>query len=105
MAGVIPTPLWIVLFFVSAVIFAFMLFFADSGERKTTQAMLMGAVTATITTLLLLIVFFDRPFNDGVGGLQPDSMERTLDIIDQNLDDLGITVDAPCDARGVATDA
>ena len=104
-AGVIPTPLWIVLFFVSAVIFAFMLFFADSSERKTTQAMLMGAVTATITTLLLLIVFFDRPFNEGVGGLQPDSMERTLDIIDQNLDDLGITVDPPCDDRGVATDA
>jgi len=103
-AGVIPTPLWIVLFFVSAVIFAFMLFFADSSEGKVTQAMLMGAVTATISTLLLLIVFFDRPFNDGIGGLQPDSMERTLDIIDQNLGDLGITVDPPCDARGVATD-
>src|SRR5829696_3092321 len=28
--GVIPSPLWIVLFFISAVIFVFMLFFADS---------------------------------------------------------------------------
>ena len=41
-AGVIPTPLWLVLFFTSALIFCFMLFFADSGERAVTQAMLMG---------------------------------------------------------------
>ena len=32
--GVIPAQLWVVLFFISAVIFAFMLFFADSGERR-----------------------------------------------------------------------
>ncbi len=31
--GVIPIPLWIVLFFIAAVIFVYMLFFADSGER------------------------------------------------------------------------
>ena len=101
-AGVIPTPLWIVLFFVSALIFAFMLFFADSAEGRGTQAMLMGAVTATITTLLLLIVFFDRPFNDGVGGLQPDSMERSLDIMETTLDHLDVDVELPCDADGVA---
>ena len=35
--GVIPTPLWIVLFFISAVIFVYMLFFADRGERAVTQ--------------------------------------------------------------------
>ena len=42
--GVIPTPLWIVLFFISIVIFVFMLFFADSGEGAVTQAVLMGSV-------------------------------------------------------------
>ena len=40
--GVIPTPLWVVLFFISVVIFVFMLFFADSGEGAVTQAVLMG---------------------------------------------------------------
>jgi hypothetical protein len=102
-AGVIPTPLWIVLFFVSAVIFAFMLFFADSSERRATQAMLMGAVTATITTLLLLIVFFDRPFTDGVGGLQPDSMERTLVIMGEVMAAEGIEATPPCNTEGIAT--
>ena len=32
--GVIPTPLWIVLFFISGVIFVYMLFFADRGEGR-----------------------------------------------------------------------
>ena len=31
--GVIPSPLWLVLFFTSGLIFVYMLFFADSGER------------------------------------------------------------------------
>ena len=47
--GVIPTPLWIVLFFIAGVIFAYMLFFADSGERAVAQAMLMGSVASVIT--------------------------------------------------------
>ena len=37
-AGVIPTPLWIVLFFITAVIVVYMLFFADRGERAVVQA-------------------------------------------------------------------
>ena len=46
--GVIPTPLWIVLFTISVVIFAYMLFFADKGEGAVTQAMLMGSVVFVI---------------------------------------------------------
>ena len=37
-AGVIPTPLWIVLFFIASVIFVFTLFFADSGEPAVVKA-------------------------------------------------------------------
>lgn len=100
--GIIPSPLWIVLFFVSAVIFLFLLFFADSGEGPVTQAMLMGSVMSVITLLLLLLVFFNQPFQDDVGGLQPDSMERVLRIIDQTVASEGLTVTLPCDERGVA---
>ena len=34
--GIIPSPLWLVLFFISGVIFVYMLFFADraSGRRR-----------------------------------------------------------------------
>ena len=98
--GVIPTPLWAVLFFSAALIFVFMLFFADSGERAAVQAMLIGSVTAVITAMLLLLNFLDNPFHGGVGGLQPVAMERTLEIIEQELQIVGQVDAAPCDARG-----
>src|SRR5688500_5621592 len=53
--GVIPTQLWIVLLFIAAVIFVYMLFFADSGERAVTQSVLMGAVVSVIVMLFLLL--------------------------------------------------
>jgi hypothetical protein len=100
--GVIPTPLWIVLFFISVVVFVYVLFFADSGERAVTQSLLMGAVTSVIVTLLLLLTFLDSPFQRGVGGLQPVAMERTLRIIDEALRLTGIEVRIPCDDQGSA---
>jgi hypothetical protein len=98
--GVIPIPLWIVLFFISSVIFVFMLFFADSGEGAVTQGLLMGGVTAVIVTMLLLLNFLDNPFHTGLGGLRPVAMERTLRIVDEALGAVGTQVQLPCDARG-----
>ena len=98
--GVIPTPVWVVLFLLSIVIFVYMLFFADSGERAVTQALLMGAVAAAIVSLLLLIRFLDNPFNEGVGGVRPVAMERSLRIIDQALAAAEREVEPPCDLEG-----
>jgi hypothetical protein len=100
--GVIPTPLWVVLFFISAVVFAYMLFFADSGEGAVTQGLLMGAVTSVIVTMLLLLSFLDSPFQSGVGGVRPIAMERTLRIVDEALGLTGIDVRTPCDEEGSA---
>jgi hypothetical protein len=98
--GVIPTPLWIVLILLSAVIFVYMLFFADSGERAVTQGLLMASVATAITALLLLIGFLDQPFTDGVGGVKPVAMERALDVIDDALAAAEREVEPPCDAAG-----
>jgi hypothetical protein len=98
--GVIPAPLWVVLAFISAVIFVFMLFFADRSEGALTQAVLMGSVATVIVAMLLLIRFLDSPFHEGVGGVRPVAMERTLDIIDQALSAANRRVPPPCDARG-----
>lgn len=103
-AGVIPLALWLVLFVTAGVIFWFMLFFADSAEGPVVQATLMGGVAIVITAMLLLINALDNPFRDGTGGLQPTAMERTLRLIDQELEVVG-GVTLPCDARGVATTA
>jgi hypothetical protein len=99
--GVIPTPLWFVLFFIAGIVFVYMLFFADPAEGRVTQAMLMGSVTAVLTALLLLLATLDRPFQRGVGGLKPVAMERSLDIIDQALAAIDGRVVPPCDANGV----
>jgi amino acid transporter len=98
--GVIPATLWIVLFFIAAVIFAFMLFFADRGERAVVQGMLIGSVVAVISALMLLLHGLDEPFHGGVGGLQPVAMERSLRMIDDALGSVGAEVRLPCDALG-----
>jgi hypothetical protein len=100
-AGVIPAPLWAVLFFAAAVIFVYMLFFADSGERVLVQGVLMGTVVSVVTAMLLLLQFLDNPFHDGFGGLRPVAMERSLDIIGQQLQLVGQDLTLPCDEEGV----
>jgi hypothetical protein len=100
--GVIPTPLWYVLFFTAGVIFLYMLLFADSGERAFVQGVMMGTVVAVVVSLLLLLQFLDNPFHSGVGGLRPDAMERSLQIIDQELTPAQRQAPLPCDARGIA---
>jgi amino acid transporter len=100
--GVIPGPLWFVLFFTSAVILAFMLFFADREERAVVQSMLIGSVVAVICAMLLLIRFLDNPLQGGYGGLRPVAMERTLRILDQGRRRVGDGAPLPCDERGAA---
>ncbi len=98
--GVIPAQLWIVLFVSAAVIFIFMLFFADPAEAWFVQATMMGGVILVISSTLLLLTFLDEPFHRGVGGLRPVAMERTLTLLD------GVGIQAagnfriPCDASG-----
>ena len=98
-AGVIPAPLWIILFLTAAVIAAFMLLFADSGERAFVQATMMGCVAVVITSTLLLLWFLDNPFHAGVGGLKPTAMERTLEIVDQGQV-VSAEIQLPCDSDG-----
>jgi amino acid transporter len=99
-AGIMPLPLWIVLFFIAAIIFVFLLGMADRAERTWVPALFMGSVVAVITAMLLLLSFFDDPVHDGIGGLQPDAMERTLVLIDEALAVVDSDVAIPCDDTG-----
>jgi hypothetical protein len=98
--GVMPTPLWIGLFVILAIVLVYMFGFADSGERAWVQGMYAGSVVAVIVTMLLLLAFLDEPFRGDVGGLEPVAMERTELLIDQQLAVLGVDVTIPCDAAG-----
>jgi amino acid transporter len=98
--GVIPSPLWFVLLLIAAVIFVFMLFFADRGERAKVQALLIGSVTVTIVAMLLVIRFLDDPFRGDVGSLRPVAMERALRTLDFEREAVGRTTPLPCTATG-----
>jgi hypothetical protein len=98
--GVIPTPLWIVLFLSAGFIFVFMLFFADSGERAIVQATMMGSVAAVITSTLLLLWFLDNPYHHGASGLRPVAMERTLEQLTHEKGIADESFEVPCNAQG-----
>src|SRR3954447_7743702 len=97
--GVIPTPLWIVLFLSAGILFVFMLFFADSGERAFVQATMMGGVAVLVSSLLLLLWFLDNPYQGGVGALRPVAMERALELLRDEANLVG-GVELPCDHAG-----
>jgi amino acid transporter len=101
-SGIMPVPLWIVLFFIAAIILVFLFGMADSAERVWVPALFMGSVVAVIASLLLLLQFLDNPFHGGVGGLQPVAMERSMQLIDQELAIIGGDVTIPCDDEGAS---
>jgi hypothetical protein len=102
--GIIPTSIWLVLFLIAGVVFAYMLFFADSGERAGSQAMLMGSATTVVVLTLLAINALDNPYRD-VGRITPVAMERSLRILDRARAVVNETAPVPCDAQGARVSA
>ena len=99
-AGITPTTIWIVLLLSAAIVFAFMLFFADPSEMKRSQGMLVGSATTIVVVTLLAIYALDNPYRPGLGSIKPVAMERSLVILDEARAALDTTVEPPCDERG-----
>jgi hypothetical protein len=99
--GIVPLPVWLVLFFSAALIFVYLLFFADSGESAVVQGMMAGSVTAVIIATLLMLGALNRPYQPDIGGIRPVAMQRSLAIIDEARASLRIDDSLPCDANGV----
>ncbi len=101
-SGIIPTSVWIVLFLTATVVFAYMLFFADSGELARSQAMLIGSATTVLVVTLLAIHALDNPYGEAVGSIEPVAMERSLALIDEARSAIDATGPVPCDEQGAA---
>jgi len=97
--GVIPAPLWIVLFLSAGILFVFMMFFADSGERALVQGTMIGGVAILVSSLLVLLWFLDNPYHGGPGSLEPVAMQETLQVLEDREVSAG-GAEAPCDAAG-----
>jgi hypothetical protein len=101
--GIIPASVWIVLFLTGAVVFAYMLFFADSAEMARSQAMLIGSATTVLVATMLVIFALDNPYREGPSSIKPVAMERSLTLLGEARTALGIDTTLPCDERGTAS--
>jgi hypothetical protein len=99
-AGIVPTSLWIILFLTAGVLFAYMLFFADSAEFARSQAMLIGSATTVVVATLLAINALNHPYGSGLGSIKPVAMERSLRLIDQARAAVNDKARLPCDTEG-----
>ena len=98
--GIVPLPMWIVLLLSAALVLAYLLFYADSGERAISQGMLAGSVTAVVVASLLVLLSLNRPYDPTIGGIRPVAMQRSLEIIGSARDALDLEVALPCDDAG-----
>jgi hypothetical protein len=100
--GIIPSSVWIVLLITAGVVFGYLLFYADSGERARSQAVLIGAPTVVVVATLLVLNVLNNPYGPGIGSVQPVAMERTLRLLDGVREAVGDDSPVPCDADGTA---
>jgi hypothetical protein len=99
--GITPATVWVVLLLTAAIVFAYMLFFADPAEMKRSQAMLIGSATTVVVITMLAIYSLDNPYRPGLGSIRPVAMERTLVLLDEAREAVGETAEPPCDESGV----
>jgi len=98
--GVIPAPLWLIVFALGALVFGYALLFADPAESALAQGATAAAIAATLSASLLVVKFLDNPYSPGVGSLKPTDMVRVLGQIDEASRALGLTFHAPCAPDG-----
>jgi hypothetical protein len=98
--GIVPLPVWLVLFFTAGLILVYVRFFADSGESASAQGIMAGSVAAVVVASLLVLGALNRPYQSDIGGLRPVAMERTLALVEEARTNLELDDTAPCDPQG-----
>ena len=95
----IPGLVWTLLGIGSVLVVIYVLFFADRRERGVVQAMLMVSVTTMLGAGLVMIKFFDDPYQNVAGSIRPEAMARTLATLESTRVEQGTP--APCGPRGL----
>jgi len=83
----------------SGLVVIFVLFFADRRERGSVQAMLMVSVTTMLGAGLVMIKFFEDPYQNVPGSIRPEAMARTLATLESTRGEEGTR--APCGPDGL----
>jgi hypothetical protein len=95
----IPGLVWVLLGVGSALVVLYVLFFADRRERAVVQAMLMVSVTTMLGAGLVMIKFFDDPYENVPGSIRPVAMVQALATLEATRVEAGTP--APCGPKGL----
>jgi uncharacterized membrane protein HdeD (DUF308 family) len=101
----IPGPVWIVLVLGTLSVLAYVVLFADRRERFLSQAVMVGSTTVILVGGLILVWFLSHPYEDEMGSIRPNAMERTLDELENDPEFAVPGQNAPCDSEGRALSA
>jgi hypothetical protein len=95
--GVIPAPLWAMLYIGTGAIIGYVLLLGSTRERAIVQGIQVAAVTGFIVISLLLVNFLNHPFRGEAGSLDASSMRFGLQEMTR---DGGSALTLPCDNSG-----
>ena len=98
--GVVPVAVWIVLILGGLMIVTYVAFFASPRERLLSQLVMMSTTIAVITAGLLLVAFFDHPYADRPGTLEPTAMEAALERMKAERQTEPFATKPECDSSG-----
>lgn len=77
----VPMIVWLLLIFGSLITIVSLFVYADRSKPAWGHALVVVGPLFIASAALVVIAFFDHPFSDSSGGIQPTAMEFTLDYI------------------------
>ena len=75
---------------------------AEAGRVVRRSFRMLGPYRRMVIGALMLLVLWtlDNPFHAGMGGLRPVAMERTVQLIEEEIAIAGADDPVPCNAAG-----
>jgi hypothetical protein len=83
----VPSLIWLILIIGAVVVIATVGFFANSEERRVTQAVMVAGIAVIVVSGLILVRFLEKPYEDKSGSIKPTAMTRTLAMMQQHVGD------------------
>jgi hypothetical protein len=96
----VPGSIWVLMLLVGLAVIGFAMLFADGRERRTSQIVLVVAVTTAVTASLLIVNFLDHPYGNHEDAIEPVEMRSALASMQRDLEPGGRPTVPNCDQDG-----
>ena len=90
-SGLVPPVIWLILIVGAAVVIAGVGFFADRREAWFPQVAMIAAVAGIVSSGLVLVRFLEQPYADTRGSIKPTAMTRTLEEMEGERPQAGMS--------------